>query len=55
MRVDKFFPNKTHSQFQNLIEQGVYFRQNISSSDYTQTGIESIFTGCYPFEVGLKA
>jgi len=55
MRADKFFPNKTHSPFQNLIDQGAYFKQNISSSDYTQTGIGSIFTGCYPFDAGLKA
>jgi arylsulfatase A-like enzyme len=55
MRADKFFPNKTHSPFQKLIDQGAYFKQNISPSDYTVTGIGSIFTGCYPFDAGLKA
>ena len=55
MKADKFFPNKIHSTFQTLIDQGVYFEQNISPSDYTITGIGSIFTGCYPFDAGLKA
>jgi|APSaa5957512535_1039671.scaffolds.fasta_scaffold23559_2 arylsulfatase A-like enzyme len=55
MRADKFFLNKKHLQFKKLIDQGVYFEQNISPSDYTVTGIGSIFTGCYPFDAGLKA
>ena len=37
-----------------IIDGGVYFEQNISSSDYTVTGIGSIFTASYPINAGLK-
>lgn len=54
MRADKFFPKNQTKKFQNILDNGIYFEQNISSSDYTVTGVGSIFTACYPFDAGLK-
>ena len=53
MRADKFFPRQSQSS-KKIIDGGVYFEQNISSSDYTVTGIGSIFTASYPINAGLK-
>ena len=37
-----------------MIQDGTYFNQAISSSDYTISGYGSIFTGLYPVNAGKK-
>ena len=37
----------------SLIQNGMYFRNNISSSDQTGTSLASIFTGKYPINSGI--
>jgi arylsulfatase A-like enzyme len=37
-----------------MINNGIYFNQAISSSDYTISGYGSIFTSLYPFNAGKK-
>jgi hypothetical protein len=37
-----------------MINNGIYFNQTISSSDYTISGYGSIFTSLYPYNVGKK-
>ena len=54
MRADKFFPKQDLQSYKKIIDESVYFEQNISSSDYTVTGIGSIFTASYPVNAGLK-
>ncbi len=36
-----------------LIEKGVYFEQTISSTPATSVAMSSIFTGLYPFKIGM--
>lgn len=38
----------------SMIQQGIYFDQTISSSDYTISGYGSIFTSLYPINAGKK-
>jgi len=57
LRADKFHGiKKTASTptIDNLLKDGFYFAQTITSSDYTVTGIGSIFTGLYPIDAGKR-
>ena len=54
-RADKFYGKEKTSKTPNLdslIQNGAYFSQAISSTDYTMSSISSIFTSRYPFGVG---
>lgn len=56
-RADKFFgKNKTSKtpNLDNIIKNGTYFTQCISSSDQTGTSLASIFTGFFPINSGLN-
>jgi len=55
LRADKFYGDKKTASTptaDNLLKKGIYFEQTISSSDYTVTGIGSIFSGLYPIDAG---
>ncbi len=57
LRADKFYGNKKTAltpTADSLLNKGAYFEQAISSSDYTITGIGSIFSGLYPIDAGVK-
>jgi arylsulfatase A-like enzyme len=57
MRSDRCYgKNKTTStpNIDSLIQKGVFFKQAISSSDYTITGYGSIFTGLFPIDAGIS-
>lgn len=56
VRADRFYgPKKTAitPNFDNIIKKGIFFSQNISSSDQTGTSLASIFTGKYPIKSGV--
>jgi len=57
LRADKFYSDKKTASTptaNNLLKKGIYFEQTISSSDYTVTGIGSIFSGLYPIDAGKR-
>ncbi len=57
LRADKFYGDKKTASTptaNNLLKKGIYFEQTISSSDYTVTGIGSIFSGLYPIDAGKR-
>jgi len=57
MRSDRCYgKNKTTNtpNIDSLIQKGVFFKQAISSSDYTITGHGSIFTGLFPINAGIS-
>jgi len=57
-RADKFFHETTSSQkphIDNLIKNGTYFSNTISSSDATILSWSSIFTGQFPFRTGIRS
>jgi len=57
LRADKFYGDKKTASTPtayNLLKKGIYFEQTISSSDYTVTGIGSIFSGLYPIDAGKR-
>jgi len=53
-RSDKFYDNKNSNTptIDSLINNGAYFTQAVSSTDYTMSAVSSIFTSRYPFGVG---
>jgi len=56
LRADKVFGNTKTSltpNIDNLIKNGIYFTQTISSADGTGTSLGSLFTGSYPFTTGI--
>lgn len=56
VRTDRFSgPKKTTitPNFDYVIKNGIFFNQNISSSDQTGTSLASIFTGKYPIKSGV--
>jgi len=56
VRADRFYgPKKTAitPNLDNIIKKGIFFSQNISSSDQTGTSLASIFTGKYPIKSGV--
>tara|TARA_Y100000741_G_scaffold308097_1_gene251082 strand:+ start:2859 stop:4184 length:1326 start_codon:yes stop_codon:yes gene_type:complete len=56
IRADRFSgPKKTAvtPNFDFIIENGLFFEQNISSCDQTGTSLASIFTGKYPMNSGV--
>ena len=56
LRADKFYgKNKTSitPYIDQIISQGVYFKNNVSTADGTVFGLSSIFTGLYPFKTGV--
>lgn len=56
VRADRFSgPKKTAitPNFDYIIKNGIFFNQNISSSDQTGTSLASIFTGKYPIKSGV--
>jgi len=58
MRSDQFFGSMKTSKTPNidsLIKKGAYFTQAISSVDGTILSLNSIFTGHFPFQTGIRA
>lgn len=58
MRVDQFFGNMKTSKTPNidsLLKNSAYFSQAISSVDGTILALNSIFTGHFPFQTGIRA
>jgi len=56
LRADKVFgKNKTSKipNIESLIKNGVYFEQAICSTPATGVSVSSIFTGLYPFKIGI--
>ena len=56
LRADKVFgKNKTSKipNIESLIKNGVYFEQTICSTPATGVSLSSIFTGLYPFKIGM--
>lgn len=56
LRADKFYGNAKTSitpNFNSLIKKGVYFSQTISSVASTSPSMGSIFTGLFPFKIGM--
>ena len=55
LRADKFYQrdSKNNPTIRKLIQEGTYFTNAFSSSDYTITGYGSIFTSRYPINAGL--
>ena len=56
LRADKVFgKNKTSKipNIESLIKNGVYFEQAICSTPATGVSLSSIFTGLYPFKIGM--
>jgi len=57
-RADKFFHETTTSQkpqIDNLIQNGTYFSNTVSSADATILSWSSIFTGQFPFRTGIRS
>ncbi len=57
-RSDKFFNSKITSKkpnIDNLIKNGTYFSNTISTADATILSWSSIFTGKYPFNTGIRS
>jgi len=58
LRADKFYGNKKTSltpNIDNLIKNGTYFNQTISSSDATLLSWAGLFTGKFPFKTGIRS
>jgi len=56
LRADKIYgENKTSKipNIESLIKNGVYFEQTICSTPATGVSLSSIFTGLYPFKIGM--
>ena len=56
-RADKFFGSNKSSLTPNIdkmIQNGVYFKQAISSADGTPLSLASIFTGLHPFKTEIN-
>ena len=57
-RADKFFHLATTSKkpnIENLIKNGTYFSNTISSADATILSWSSLFTGQFPFRTGIRS
>ena len=57
-RADKFFHPTTTSKkpnIENLIKNGTYFANTISSADATILSWSSLFTGQFPFRTGIRS
>ena len=57
LRADKFYGDSKTSitpNFDSLIKNGVYFSQAISSVASTAPSIGSMFTGMFPFKIGMS-
>ena len=57
-RSDKFFgktKNIINPTFDNLINNGSYFSNTISSADGTILSWSSLFTGKFPFKTGIRS
>ena len=58
IRSDKFFSMDTTSKkpnIDNLIHNGTYFSQAITSADATILSWSSLYTGKYPFKTGIRS
>lgn len=58
IRSDKFFSMDTTSKkptIDNLIQNGIYFSQAITSADATILSWSSLYTGKYPFNTGIRS
>jgi len=58
LRSDKFHDTSKTSQtptLDNLLKNGTYFEQTISSADATILSWSSIFTGKFPFKTGIRS
>jgi len=58
IRSDKFFSVDTTSKkpnIDNLIQNGTYFSQTITSADATILSWSSLYTGKYPFKTGIRS
>jgi|APSaa5957512535_1039671.scaffolds.fasta_scaffold30604_2 arylsulfatase A-like enzyme len=58
LRSDKFYGFSKTSQtptLDNLLQNGIYFEQTISSADATILSWSSIFTGKFPFKTGIRS
>lgn len=58
LRSDKFFHSTTTSKkpnIENLIKNGTYFSQAISSADATILSWSALYTGKYPFKTGIRS
>ena len=56
IRADRFYGSKKTAitpNFDFITKNGLFFEQNISTSDQTGTSLASIFTGKYPFNSGV--
>ena len=56
-RSDKFFHTSSTSQkpnIDNLIKNGTYFDQAISSADATILSWSGLYTGKHPFKTGMR-
>ena len=56
LRADKFYGSNRTSitpNIDNLIKNGAYFEQTISSADATILSWASMFTGMHPFKTGI--
>ena len=56
IRADRFYGRKKTAvtpNFDFIIQNGLFFEQNISSCDQTGTSLASIFTGKYPINSGV--
>ena len=56
IRADRFYGGKKTAvtpNFDFIIQNGLFFEQNISSCDQTGTSLASIFTGKYPINSGV--
>ncbi len=56
-RADKFYEDESilTPNIKNIIKNGTYFSQTISSADATLLSWSSIFTGLYPFKTGIRS
>jgi len=57
LRADKLYGNKKRSitpSIDSLIDEGVYFKQAINAVASTNAAVATIFTGLYPFNIGLS-
>ena len=58
LRADKFFGTEKTSytpNFDEMIKNGIYFEQAISSADATLLSWAGIFTGRHPFKTGIRS
>ena len=56
-RADKFFDTNTSKKpnIDNLIKNGTYFSQTISSADATLLSWSGLYTGKHPFKTGIRS